>query len=116
MCCAPFPTLIWWSSCRDPPASSRRCRGSSAASSSLRMHQVSASSSTKRRCGGTRSCRDLPGYGVVVVPVPDHVIRVELRDLVLRVAEQAAQHVLVVIAHLQRRTDDGRNQPRVPAV
>src|SRR5687768_8408180 len=64
----------------------------------------------------TGSTFDLPGKRVVVMPVPDHVVGIELRDLFLRVAQEIAEHFLVVLAHLGGGANDGRRAAEVPEV
>lgn len=56
-CCRPSPTDTWWSTCRDPLASSGRCRGSRTASSSRRPRPVLVSSSMRLPCNVTESRR-----------------------------------------------------------
>src|SRR5262249_44248356 len=55
-------------------------------------------------------------FFLVLAGVSDHAIGIELRDLVLRIAQQPAQHVLVVLTHVGRGADDGRGTAEMPEV
>src|SRR5687768_8450280 len=58
----------------------------------------------------------LSGQRVVMVEVPDHVVGIQLGDLFLGVAQEAAQHFLVVLAHFGGGADDRRRTAEVPEV
>src|SRR4029453_19033151 len=53
--------------------------------------------STAKSSSGSQN--SLTRDGVVLVPVADHVLGIQVGDLCRRVAEQTAQHLLVVLAH-----------------
>src|SRR5262249_45234092 len=58
--------------------------------------------------GTSTSSVPLASECIVVVPVADHVIGIQFGDLFLGVAQQATEHLLVVLAHFGRSAHNGR--------